>query len=86
MYPRYNIPQQSQSMQTRRNNYPNRPGRPNDDRFIGGGFLGPFLLGGIAGSIVSRPNYGYGPILPPPVIYYPPVPRPYYSNNNYYYY
>ena len=54
------------------------------NRFIGGGFLGPFLLGGIAGSLVSRPNYGYGPP-PPPVIYYPPVPQPYYNNNYYYY-
>lgn len=83
MYPRYNIPQQTQSMQIRRNNYPNRPGRPNDDRFIGGGFLGPFLLGGIAGSLVGgRPNYGYPP--PPPIIYYPPIPTPYYTNNYYY--
>ncbi len=82
MYPNYNIPQQRQSMQSRRNisNYPYRPN--NGDRFIGGGFLGPFLLGGIAGSLVSRPGYGYGP---PPIIYYPPVPQPYYSNNYYYY-
>ena len=81
MYPRYNIPQQRQSMQTRRNNYTNRP---NDDRFFGGGFLGPFLLGGIAGSLVGgRPNYGYPP--PPPIIYYPPIQQPYYSTNNYYY-
>ena len=82
MYPNYNIPQQRRSMQSGRN-YQNYPyNQNNGDRFIGGGFLGPFLLGGIAGSLVSRPNYGYGP---PPIIYYPPVPRPYYSNNYYYY-
>lgn len=80
MYPRYNIPQQNQNMQMVRN-YPSR--NNNGDRFFGGGFLGPFILGGIAGSLVTRPNYGYGP---PPVIYYPPVPSPYYSSNNYYYY
>ena len=50
----------------------------NNDRFIGGGFLGPFILGGITGGLVApyfynnRPNY-YG--------YYP---YPYYQN--YYYY
>ena len=82
MYPRYNIPQQRQSMQTGRNFQHSYP--INGDRFIGGGFLAPFLLGGIAGSIVSRPNYGYGPPLPPPVIYYPPIPQPYYTNNYYY--
>lgn len=43
-----------------------------DNRFIGGGFLGPFILGGITGGLVSPLFYnnGYG--------------RPYY--NNYYYY
>lgn len=84
MYPNYNIPQSRRTMQSGRNyqNYNRVPG--NGDRFFGGGFLGPFLLGGIAGSLVSRPNYGYGPP-PPPVIYYPPVPQPYYNNNYYYY-
>ena len=54
------------------------PGRPNpgNDRFFGG-FLGPFLLGGIAGGAVApyfwnRPNY------------YQPYPYPY--STNYYYY
>ncbi len=41
-----------------------------DDRLIGGGFVGPFLLGGLIGDLLSpyfyRPNY-----------YYPP--RPYYG-------
>ncbi len=42
----------------------------NDNRF-GGGFLGPFILGGITGGLVSPLFYnGYN--------------RPYY--NNYYYY
>ena len=55
----------------------------NNDRFIAGGFLGPFLLGGITGGLVSplfynnqRPyynNYYYYPYPPRP---YPPY-RPY---------
>lgn len=82
MYPNYNIPQQRQSMQSRRN-FSYSPYRNNGDRFFGGGFLGPFLLGGIAGSLVGgRPNYGYPP--PPPIIYYPPIQQPYYTNNYYY--
>ena len=53
-----------------------------DDRFIGGGFLGPFLLGGLTGGLVSplfynqRPyynNYYYYPYPPRP---YPPRPYP----------
>lgn len=83
MYPNYNIPQQRQSMQSRRNYYSNRPTSNGDRLFFGGGFLGPFLLGGLAGSLVGgRPNYGYPP--PPPIIYYPPVQQPYYTNNYYY--
>lgn len=65
---------------------PNRPGRPNrppmnqPNRVIGGGFLGPFLLGGLTGGLVApffygggynRPNYYY------PNYYYPPYYRPY---------
>ena len=42
-----------------------------NDRFIAGGFLGPFLLGGITGGLVSPLFYGNGP-------------RPYYNNNYYY--
>ena len=56
---------------TYRPNRPGRPGRPNrppmnqPNRFIGGGFLGPFLLGGLTGGLVApffyggnhRPNY-----------------------------
>ena len=40
------------------------------DRFIGGGFLGPFILGGLAGGLFNRPNYY-------PVRPYPYPPRPY---------
>lgn len=43
-----------------------------DNRFIGGGFLGPFILGGITGGLVS------------PLFYNNNYGRPYY--NNYYYY
>ena len=56
--------------------------RPNN-RFIGGGFLGPFILGGITGGLVApafypRPYNNY---------YYNNYPRPYnnYYYNNYYY-
>ena len=49
----------------------------NNDRLIAGGFLGPFLLGGITGGLVSplfynnpRPYYNN-------YYYYPPYPRPY---------
>ena len=49
----------------------------NDDRLIAGGFLGPFLLGGLTGGLVSplfynnpRPYYNNN-------YYYPPYPRPY---------
>lgn len=48
-------------------NYQNRPGfnvRPNQDRFVGGGFLGPFVLGGITGGLLAPAFY----------------PRPYYNN------
>lgn len=76
MYPRYNIPQNKRPMQNNQNYFTN-----NGDRFIGGGFIAPFLLGGIAGSLVNRPYYNN-----PPIIYYPPPYRPYYNNNNYYYY
>ena len=55
------------------NNYKNN----NGDRFVGG-FLGPFLLGGITGGLLApsfypRPNY-YPVVYPP----YPIYPVPYY--------
>lgn len=53
-------------------NYPYNNG---DERFFGG-FLGPFILGGITGGLVAplfNNNQG---------VYYPP--QPYYMNNYYY--
>lgn len=64
----YNYPQSNQNFK-RPMNYINNN---QDDRFIGGGFLGPFLLGGLTGGLVSPLFYGGG------------YNRPYY--NNYYYY
>ncbi len=65
MYTNYNIPQNRNF--NHRNFYrPNPPMRPdfnNNDRFFGGGFLGPFLLGGATGYLLGRPNYyNQGPI------------------------
>ena len=50
--------------------YNNFRGYPND-RFFGGGFIGPFILGGITGGLnaSNRPN-NYNPIYFYPV-YYP---------------
>ena len=52
--------------------------RYNDDRLIGGGFVFPFLLGGVTGAALApnfwgRPNQNY--------VYYPyqPYYRPYYG-------
>ena len=56
------------------NNYPVYQG--NDDRLIGGGFLGPFILGGITGGLINRPNYYYPPYYPYPPRPYPPRPFP----------
>ena len=43
-----------------------------DDRFIGGGFLGPFILGGITGGLLAPsfyPNYRPYPMYPPYQMY-----------------
>lgn len=60
----------------------NRPpmmGNNNDRLFVGGGFLGPFLLGGITGAAL-RPGFGYGrPYYNNNYYYYPPYPYPYYG-------
>ena len=55
-------------------NYKYPRNNSNDDRLLGGGFLGPFILGGITGGLAAPLFYGggYG------------YQRPYY--NNYYYY
>ena len=85
MYNNNNIPQNYGNMQINRPN--NRPirynNRPNsNDRFFGGGFAIPFVLGGITGGLIAnnRPNYPiYTPY--PPYPYYRPYPyypyRPY---------
>lgn len=45
-----------------------------DDRFFGGGFVGPFILGGITGSLIAsnRPNNFY-----PYPIFFSPFQTPY---------
>lgn len=68
------------------NNYRPYPiKRPNNgDRFIGGGFLGPFILGGITGGLLAptfnRPYYPPMPVYPVPY----PGPYPVYQSNIYY--
>ncbi len=63
----------------------------NGDRFIGGGFLAPFLLGGITGGLLA-PSFYPRPFYGPPVAYPVPTPYPVYTNqvpytqNQYYYY
>ncbi len=75
MYNNNNIPQNYSNMQR-----PNHHNSHYNDRFLGGGFFGPFLLGGITGGLIanSRPNY---PIYYSPYPYYQPYPyypyRPY---------
>lgn len=66
------------------NPYRNQVYYSNNDRI--GGFLGPFILGGITGGLVAPFFYGPGrpgpgPIYPPrpyPPRPYPPVWGPYY--------
>ena len=54
-------------------NYPYRG--PVGNRFIGGGFLGPFVLGGITGGLLAPAFYPRPyPIYPA----YPPYPPIYY--------
>lgn len=76
MYQNYN----NQLLYKNKLNYlPNQPYN-NDNRFIGGGFLGPFILGGLTGGLVApffygnRPNYNY----------YYPYPTTYYYGGGYY--
>ena len=88
MYTNYNIPQKKYYKPTTYQNIGNYPTTTysTDDRFIGGGFLAPFLLGGVGGYLIGRPNnYNQGPI---PVYFPPQGPGPYYppySNTNIYY-
>ena len=83
MYTNYNIPQYTRNMQSyRTQNYTHSSNNDGDRLFFGGGFAAPFILGGIAGSLLSRPNY---PIYGPGPIFYPPRPYPYYSSTYNYY-
>ena len=52
-------------------NFRRRP-IPNDNRLVGG-FLGPFILGGITGGLVG-PAFYPRPIYPPYPPPYPPYP------------
>ena len=72
MYTKYNIPQMPYNMQR---NYPYSNNK--DDRFIGG-FVAPFILGGITGSLLT-PRYNNYPV------YYGPYPYPQYQNYYPYY-
>lgn len=58
----------------------------NGDRFVGGGFLGPFILGGITGGLLAPSFYPNPYPVYPPYNPYPPY-RPYqsYQYNQYYY-
>lgn len=73
MYSCNNMPQCSQNLYYKGNNYPE-----DGDRFIGTGLLAPLFLGGVAGYAIgyNRPNnYSYPMPYQVPPIYY----------NNYYY-
>ena len=48
--------------------------RRNGDRFIGGGFLGPFVLGGITGGLLAPAFYPPRPYPVPVPVPYPPAP------------
>ena len=61
-----------------------KPINNKDDRFVGGGFLAPFLLGGITGGLLA-PAFYPRPIYYPPVPYYYPRPYPIYTQNQIYY-
>lgn len=82
MFNNNNIPQNYGNMQRPRpNNRPNRPNNGNNgDRFFGGGFFGPFLLGGITGGLIANNRQNY-PVYYTPYPYYSPYPyypyRPY---------
>ena len=91
MYTNYNIPQKRYNKPVNYQNYSNYTTTTtypvNGDRFIGGGFLAPFLLGGVGGYLIGRPNYNKQRPIP---VYFPnggpgPYPYPPYSNTNIYY-
>lgn len=90
MYNNYNYRNVSQNMNysNLRNQNSFNPTYNNNDRFFAGGFLGPFVLGGITGGLLApafnnnngRPIYNnyyppYPPYLPYPPYYYGPYYR-----------
>lgn len=78
MYNSYQIPGSfNNSMNSSFDSSMNRPiSNSYDSRLIGGGFAGPFLLGGITGGLISPLFYGRRPYYNN-YYYYPPYPRPY---------
>ena len=78
MYNSYQIPGSfNSSMNSSFDSSMSRPiNSSSDSRLIGGGFAGPFLLGGITGGLISPLFYGRRPYYNN-YYYYPPYPRPY---------
>ena len=66
-------------------NIPKQYRQPNNDRFIGGGFIAPFLLGGITGGLLA-PAFYPRPYYQPMYAPYPIYQVPYTQSNQYYYY
>ena len=85
MYPDNMIPNYRMNMPRNRFGFRNN----RNDRFFGGGFAVPFLLGGITGGLLSRPNNYYGggpyPVFVPYSYNYNYPAYPTYSQNYYYY-
>ena len=84
MYPyNYNMNQFSRNMYRNRGFSRNYNSLNSGDRFIGGGFFAPLLLGGLAGYAIGnqQQNNSYGPVYYPQPYYYPNT----YYNNFYYY-
>ncbi len=79
MFNNSNIPQNYSNMQQNRPRFNNHGN--NGDRFFGGGFFGPFLLGGITGGLIANNRNNYPMYYAPYPYYYPPYPyypyRPY---------
>ena len=77
MYYNYNIPNYRNNMRYRNNK---------DERF--GGFVGPLLLGGLAGYAIGNNGFNNNQtgIIYPIYPYQTPYYYPYYSTSNYYYY
>lgn len=86
MYNSYQIPGSfNSSMNSSFQSSINRPtmSSSSDSRIVGGGFFGPFLLGGITGGLVAPFFYGNRPYYNN-YYYYPYPPRPYQPYGPYY--